>query len=100
MQKENLDLTKEKYANQSRNETMLKGMHILNGVLVIAYLIEVIKGARTPFSYLIVACMCLIPNIVARLIYFKKKILLSYDISWDMVFYCFMHMLCLRPLQN
>ena len=39
MQKENLDLTKEKYANQSRNETMLKGMHILNGVLVIAYLI-------------------------------------------------------------
>ncbi len=73
MQKENLDLTKEKYANQSRNETMLKGMHILNGVLVIAYLIEVIKGARTPFSYLIVACMCLIPNIVARLIYFKKK---------------------------
>ncbi len=73
MQKENLDLTLEKYANQSRNETILKGVHILNGVLAIAYFIELIKGARTPFSYLIVACMCLIPSIAAQLIYFKKK---------------------------
>lgn len=73
MQKENLDLTQEKYANQSRNETTLKGIHILNGVLVVAYLIELIKGVRTPFSYLIVACMCLIPSIAAQLIYFKKK---------------------------
>lgn len=73
MQKENLDLTQEKYANQSRNVTTLKGLHVLNGVLIVAYLIELIKGVRTPISYLIVACMCLIPSIAAQLIYFKKK---------------------------
>lgn len=92
MQKENLDLTQEKYANQSRNVTTLKGLHILNGVLIVAYLIELIKGVRTPISYLIVACMCLIPSIAAQLIYFKKKdsALIRYILGYGfLVFYAY-----------
>lgn len=92
MQKENLDLTQERYAMQSRNASTLKGMHILNGVLLVAYLIELLKGVRTPFSYFIVACMCLIPGIAAQIIYFKKKdsVLIRHILGYGfLVFYAY-----------
>ena len=49
MQKENLDLTQEKYANQSRNETTLKGIHILNGVLVVSGM-DRVEAYRNPYN--------------------------------------------------
>lgn len=73
MQKMKYDLSVKKYADQSKNKTALVGMYILNVVLVVAYLIELIKGTRSPLAYLLVAAMCLIPCIIANIVYCKRK---------------------------
>ncbi|TCL56618.1 methyl-accepting chemotaxis protein [Kineothrix alysoides] len=68
-----LDLTDERVAEQSRNYTAIVGVCIMNAILAAAYLIEVLKGARTIGSYAIVAACCILPSILAILAYFKKK---------------------------
>ena len=73
MQKITLDLSEKRYADQSKNKTAMVGIYIMNAVLALAYAIELIKGARTPGSYAIVAVFCIIPCIIAQLIYMKKK---------------------------
>ncbi|MBQ8597272.1 MAG: hypothetical protein IJ409_05745 [Lachnospiraceae bacterium] len=67
------DLSNPVYAAQSRNKTAMTGVVIMNQVLAIAYLVEVVKGARTIGSYAIVAALCILPCVLAVAVYFKKK---------------------------
>ncbi len=73
MQQKKLDLSEKRYADQSKNETAMTGIYIINIVLAIAYLIELLKGARTPQSYAVVVLLCFIPCIVSLIFYFRKK---------------------------
>ena len=73
MPKMNYDLSLKKYADQSKNKTAMVGVYTMDAVLAIAYAIELMKGARTPASYAIVAVLCILPCIIAQLIYMKKK---------------------------
>ena len=54
MQQKKMDLSEKRYADQSNNKTAMIGIYIINVVLAIAYLIELLKGARTPESYALV----------------------------------------------
>lgn len=73
MQKTSLDLSVKSNAVQSMNKTALIGITIMNVVLALAYLIEVVKGARTIGSYILIAALCIVPSIVSILTYLKKK---------------------------
>ena len=73
MPKTNLDLSVKKHADQSMNKTAMTGVFIMNAVLAIAYVIELMKGARSPLSYMIVALLCILPCVIAQLLYLKKK---------------------------
>ncbi len=68
-----MDLSIKQNAEQSKNETAMTGIFIMNFVLAAAYLIEVIKGARSLPSYLIILFLCLFPCIIATLTYLRKK---------------------------
>ncbi|MBQ9765244.1 MAG: hypothetical protein IJW18_03495 [Lachnospiraceae bacterium] len=69
----NMDLSDKKYAEQSRNKTALIGMHTVNTVLVLAYLIEVLKQDRTWLSYMGVVLTAVVPSVVAQIMYGAKK---------------------------
>ncbi len=73
MQQKKMDLSEKRYADQSNNKTAMIGIYIINVVLAIAYLIELLKGARTPESYALVLFLCIIPCIVSFICYFRKK---------------------------
>ena len=73
MQQKKLDLSEKRYADQSNNKTAMIGIYIINIVLAIAYLIELLKGARTPKSCALVLFLCMIPCIVSLICYFRKK---------------------------
>ena len=73
MQKTNFDLSVKKYADQSTNKTAMTGIYIMNAVLALAYAVELIKGARTPLSYAVVAALCVLPCIIAQIFYMKKN---------------------------
>lgn len=73
MQKITFDLSVKKNADRSMNKTAMTGVYIMNAVLAIAYAVELIKGARSPLSYAVVALLCVLPCIVAQIIYIKKK---------------------------
>lgn len=73
MQKTRLDLADRADALQSMNSTAIIGITIMNVILAVAYLIEVLKGARTIGSYLIVASLCIIPSVVSILLYLRKR---------------------------
>ena len=73
MKKTNFDLSVKKNADQSMNKTAMTGIYIMNAVLALAYAVELIKGARSPFSYSIVALLCILPCVIAQLTYTKKK---------------------------
>ena len=73
MQQKKMDLSEKRYADQSNNKTAMIGIYIINIVLAIAYLIELLKGARTPESYALVLFLCTIPCIISLICYFRKK---------------------------
>ncbi len=73
MKKAKVDLSEQKYADQSKNTTAMIGIYIMNIVLSIAYLIELLKGARTPQSYVLVLCLCFIPCLISMFLYFRKQ---------------------------
>ena len=73
MGKVNVDLSVTKNAEASRNRTALTGVGIMDVVLCVAYLLEVVKGARTIGSYLIMAVLCALPCIIAWFVYLKKN---------------------------
>ena len=55
------DLTIRANADKSRNKTAMAGITIMNLILVVAYLLEVVKGARTVGSYALIAAFCILP---------------------------------------
>lgn len=73
MQKTSLDLSVKSNAIQAMNKTVLTGSIILNIVLVLAYLLELVKGVRTPASYALFAILCIAPCVAAFVTYLKKK---------------------------
>ena len=73
MEELKMDLTDEKVAEQSRNLTALTGICIMNGILTAAYLVELLKGSRSPLSYAIVAFWCIMPSVAAVLAYRRKR---------------------------
>lgn len=73
MEKKGLDLTIKKFADQSVNKSAIIGMYVLDAILLIAYLVELLKGVRTPLSYGIFVVLCVTPVILTQLYYLKKK---------------------------
>ena len=67
------DLSIKRYADASKNASAMTGIFIMNFVLVAAYLIEVLKGARTFGSYAVIAALCIVPCILAAIVYMRKK---------------------------
>ncbi len=73
MQKNGLDLSVKSNATQSMNKVAIIGVVIMNAVLALAYLLEVVKGARTIGSYAVVAFFCIVPSILGIVTYLRKK---------------------------
>jgi len=70
---QNLDYSIKEVAQQNQNKIALIGVIIMNVILALAYLIEVFKDARSIGSYAIVAALCILPSVLAVLIYRKSK---------------------------
>ncbi len=68
-----LDLSIHSNAEASRNKTALIGVTIMNIVLCLAYVLEVVKGARTIGSYLFLAAVCVISTVASWVLYSRKK---------------------------
>lgn len=73
MMEKKLDLSIYSNAEASRNKTALIGVTIMNVVLCLAYVLEVVKGARTIGSYLFLAAVCIISTVASLVLYSKKK---------------------------
>ena len=67
------DLSQPAVAAQSRNKTAIAGTCTMNAVLAVAYIAEVLKGARSLPSYLIFLLLCLLPCVTSILAYTKQK---------------------------
>ncbi len=67
------DLSIKKNADISRNKTALICMTITMVMLAVAYFLEVLKDARTIGDYAILASTCLIPPIIAWVVFALKK---------------------------
>lgn len=73
MKRETLDLSVKSNAAKSMNETVITGMFVMNIVLAVAYAIELVKGARQPGSYLIIAMLCLLPCVLSFCVFLRKR---------------------------
>lgn len=73
MEKGKLDLSIKENAEISRNQTAITGICIMNLILAAAYGLEVIKGARTISSYMIVLLFSIVPAAVCVMFYMKKR---------------------------
>ncbi len=71
--KGNVDLAIKKNADASKNASAMTGIFIMNLVLVAAYLIEVLKGARSMAAYAVIAALCIVPCILATIVFLRKK---------------------------
>lgn len=67
------DLSVKKNADASKNASAMTGIFIMNFVLVAAYLLEVLKGARDIVSYSIIAALCIVPCILAAIVFLRKR---------------------------
>lgn len=67
------DLSVKRNADASKNATAMTGIFIMNFVLVAAYLLEVLKGARDIVSYGIIAALCIVPSILATIVFLRKR---------------------------
>jgi len=67
------DLSVKRNADASKNASAMTGIFIMNLVLVVAYLLEVLKGARDITSYAIIAALCIVPCILATIVFLRKK---------------------------
>ena len=73
MKRVGMDLSVKKNADITKNQTAMTGIFIMNLVLALAYVIEVLKGARTIGSYAIVAVLCIVPCVLSTAIYLRNK---------------------------
>ncbi len=71
------DLSVKRNADASKNATAMVGIFIMNLVLVAAYLVEVLKGARDIVSYAVIASLCIVPCILATVVFMRKREALS-----------------------
>lgn len=55
------------------NKVAIGGHIALDTVLLISYLVELLKGSRTPAYFAVIAAFMVIPVVVELIIYFKKK---------------------------
>jgi len=67
------DLSIKKNADASKNASAMTGIFIMNLVLVAAYFIEVLKGARQMSSYIVIAALCIAPCILASIVFIRKR---------------------------
>lgn len=68
-----IDLSNKVNAEAGRNQTAIIGMSIMNMALAIAYFVEVLKGVRTIGQYAIIGLTCLVPCILAGILYKKQR---------------------------
>ena len=73
MEKNKRDLSNPLYAEMSRNQTAILAVTIMNLVLVVAYFMEVVKGERELPAYMIIAALCIVPSVIAIIIFLKKQ---------------------------
>lgn len=73
MEKVKIDLANKTNADASRNKTALLGVTIMNLVICVAYVVEVVKGARSIGSFAILAATCIVPIIAAVAFFLRKK---------------------------
>lgn len=73
MDKIKMDLADRSKAEQNRNQTAITGLVLMNIILSIAYLVEVLKGVRNVWSYVVVLCLTVIPTAFMAIIYLKNK---------------------------
>lgn len=73
MEKVKIDLSNRVNAEASRNKTAMIGVTIMNLVICVAYVVEVLKGARTIVSFAILAATCIVPCIASLVVCLRKK---------------------------
>lgn len=73
MKRETEDLSVKSVALTSTNKTAISGMIVMNLVLALAYVIEVLKDARSIGSYLIILALCVLPVVLGILLFVRKK---------------------------
>lgn len=73
MKKEREDLSVKSIATASKNKTAISGMIVMNLVLALAYAVEVLKDARSIGGYLIILALCLVPCVLAVVLFMRKK---------------------------
>ena len=71
--KEQLDLSIKANADHSRNKTAIIGCSIMNFMLLGAYVLELVKGVRTPASFAVLAALFIIPCVIGPILFNKKK---------------------------
>ena len=90
MGKVKMDLSIASNAEISKNNTAMTGVFIMNLVLAIAYLLEVVKGARSMGSYAVVAAFVSYRRFWAWLFMQKIRNRVSYVIFWELGFLYYM----------
>ncbi len=73
MKREKEDLSVMSVAMASTNKAAISGMLVMNFVLALAYAVEVIKGARSIGSYLIVLALCVLPCVFGIAAFLRKR---------------------------
>ena len=77
MQKEGLDYSVLKNADIGRNKTAIIGFTIIDIIIPLAYALEVVKGARSTGSYLVVLIFSIVPMMLCWITYKVRKESLS-----------------------
>ncbi len=73
MKREKEDLSVMSVAAASKNMTAISGMLVMNLVLALAYALEVVKKARSFGSYSVILALCVVPSVLAVVMFMKKK---------------------------
>ena len=73
MKREAEDLSVMSVATASTNRTAMSGLIVMNIVLALAYALEVVKDARSIGSYLVILACCMVPSVLAIVLYKKKQ---------------------------
>jgi len=73
MKREKEDLSVKSVAIASTNKTAISGLLVMNFVLAIAYALEVVKDARSFGSYAVILALCVVPSVLAVVMFMKKK---------------------------
>ena len=73
MKREKEDLSVKSVAMASTNKTAISGLLVMNFVLAVAYALEVVKDARSFGSYAVILALCVVPSVMAVVMFMKKQ---------------------------